>query len=263
VQFPSATPTQHPARNPLRLALLAALLAITSAAHAEENRYDLLGRALMPFVNVFAKTTRNPNRALSLTARLELLTGLPPELAGTRADLALQFPDKLRLHGPLLGDEITICRNGQHVWAHPASKIAPLLDTSPAKPDPKARIEPFQLPVPEKQLVFLPALFQVKDAGAEPLDGAPCRVLDLALMPELAKSKNAQGWAARLWLHDDATPARLSVVKPKWQIAVRFERVEFSKALPPETWKPTAAQADDVLNLDAAQYERLLESLVK
>jgi hypothetical protein len=251
----------------LRLVLLAALLG-SSAARAAENRYDLLGRLLMPFVNVFAKTTTNPNRALQLTAQLEQMTGVPPALLGSKAELALEFPDKLRLRAPVLGEDVTICRHGQELWAYPASKIEPLLQAAAAakklpKPDPKFRLEPFGLPIPEKQLVFLPALFQVKDIGSEPLDSEPCRVLDLFLMPELAKSMKAQGWAARVWVRGNAKPARLSVAKPEWNLVVRFERVEFTPSLPESTWQPTGEQAGDVLKLDAARYQQLLGTLVK
>lgn len=252
----------------LHVILLAALLAPSAFLRAEENRYDVLGRVLMPFANVFAKNTKNPNRAMQLTGRLELLTGMPPALAGARAELTLQYPDKLRLRAPVLGEELTICRHGQEVWVHPGTKAAALLDGATAgkklpKPGPNAQLPPFALPVPEKQLALLPVLFHVKDAGAEPLDGEACRVLDLFLMPELARSLRETDSAARVWVRDDGKPARLSVARNGWQIAVRFERVEFSKSLPPETWQPTAGQAADVLQLDAARYGQLLGALVK
>ena len=252
----------------VRLILSAALLGLASAARAEENRYEVLGRVLIPFANVFAQNTKNPNRALLLSGRLELMTGLPAGLVGSRAELALQYPDRLRLRVPVLGQEVTICRRGQDVWVYPGAKVAALLSVARElkklpKADPKARLAPFALPVPEKQLALLPALFQVKDVGAEPLDGEPCRVLDLFLLPELAKSLKARDWAARVWVRGDSKPARLSVARTGWQIAVRFERVEFSKSLPPETWEPTAEQAGDVLRLDAARYEQLLGALVK
>ncbi len=252
----------------LRPVLLVALLAAPAISHGEENRYDVLSRLLLPFVNVLAKTTSNPNRAMQLTASLEQMTGVPPGLVGSRAELSLEYPDKLRLHAPLLGEDVTIGRRGQEVWAYPASKIEPLLAATAKKKklpklDPKYQLQPFALPIPEKQLVFLPALFQIKEVGTEPLGGEPCRVLDLFLMPELAKSLKAKDWAARVWARPNATPARLSVAKPGWNVVVRFERVEFSPALPEETWRPTSEQASDVLTLDPARYQQLLETLMQ
>lgn len=259
---------QSPDVKTVRFILSAALLALAAAARAEENRYDVLSRALLPFAQIFATNTKNPNRALLLSGRLELMTGLPAALVGSRAELALQYPDRMRLRAPVLGQEVTLCRRGQDAWVYPGAKVGALLGVARElkklpKADPKARFESFALPVPEKQLALLPALFQVKDVGAEPLDGEPCRVLDLFLLPELARGLKEKDWAARLWVRGDSKPARLSVARTGWQIAVRFERVEFSKTLPPETWEPTAEQAGDVFRLDAARYEQLLGALVK
>lgn len=250
----------------LRVVLFTTLCA--QPGHAADNRYDLLGQMLLPFVNVFAKATTNPNRAVQLTARLEQMTGVPPTLIGSKAELALEYPDKVRLRAPVLGEDVTICRHGQEVWAYPASKLQPLIEAAAAakklpKLDKKFRLEPFALPIPEKQLVFLPVLFQVNEIGAEPLDGENCRVLDLFLMPELAKSLKAKDWASRVWARPNAKPARLSVAKGDWNVVVRVEQLEFSPTLPASTWEPTPEQAADVLQLDAPRYQQLLESLVK
>lgn len=250
------------------LRLVLALFVLSAAARGEENRYDLLGRTLTPFVNVFARSTSNPNRALSFTLKLEQMTDLPPALAGSHAEVAVEYPDKLRLHGPVLGEDITICRRGQEVWAYPGSKVEALLATAAAekklpKADPKFKLKPFALPIPEQDLVLLPALFQIKDIGREPVDGTPCRVLDLFLMPELMRSLKAQGWGARAWLSGEAKPVRISVAKPGWMVVVRFENLEFATKLPESTWEPTSEQAGDVLKLDAVRYQQLLGTLVK
>lgn len=243
-------------------------LAIPLARGAEENRYDLLSKMLVPFLNVVVKTTSNPNRAVQLTGRLEQMTDVPPELIGSKAELALEYPDKVRLHAPVLGEDITICRHGQEVWAYPASKIGPLLEAAAKKKklpklDPKFQLEPFSLPIPEKQLVVLPALFQVKEIGSEPLGGEPCRVMDLFLMPELVKALKAPGWAARVWVRPDARPARLSVAKPGWNVVVRFEQVEFSPSLPETTWQPAPEQSADLLKLDPAHYDQLIQTMMR
>jgi hypothetical protein len=70
----------------------------------------------------FSPKARSPNGALWLTARLERLTDLPPALVGSRAEIAVQYPDKFRLRAPVLGEELTICRRGQEVWVWPGRK---------------------------------------------------------------------------------------------------------------------------------------------
>ncbi len=114
--------------------------------------------------------------------------------------------------------------------------------------------------MPEKQLVFLPALFQVRDAGEESLDGVLCRVLDLQLMPELAKSVGA-GWVARVWVDSNHLPTRVVLRRGDWQIAVRIAEVKFSKSLGDQAWKPTLEESSDVLKITPAQYGQLLEML--
>lgn len=245
--------------------LLAATLLAPASTRAAENRYDVLGKLLAPFINVLAKNTKSPNRAMSLSAKLERLTDLPADLAGTQAELALQYPDRLRIHGPILGEDLTVCRDRQQVWVTPGAKVQALLELATAKKklpkvDPAAQLEPFQLPVPEKQLVFLPVIFQVKDAGSEAVDGEDCRVLDVTLMPELEKSLKDKGWAARVWVRPNYQPARLVLTRPGWELAVKFESVVFAPKLPDATWQPPA---EDVLTLDAPRFRQLMETVVK
>jgi len=254
--------------RPPFLRLLSVFLCLAAAAAAEENRYDLLGKMLLPFVNVFAKSTTNPNRAVSFTLKLEQMTDLPSELIGSQAEVAVEYPDKLRLHAPILGEDVTVCRNGQELWAYPGSKVEEMLKAAGAKKklprvDANYRLQPFSLPVPEKELVFLPVLFQAKDVGSESLDGQPCRVLDVYLMPELARSLKAQNWGARVWVLPDGKPARISVAKPGWMVVVHFDQLQFAPKLPESTWEPTSEQSADVLKLDPARYQQLLGAMVK
>jgi len=252
----------------IHLILFTAIFVVSSAHSEEENRYNLIGRMLRPFASVFAKEGKIPNRAFKLTAKLEVMTDLPPAFAGSQVDVALQYPDKLKVHGPFITDDVTLCRNGQDLWAYPGAKLDALMkDTDFVKKLPplgsKAPLEPFELPVPEKELVLIPILFKVKDVASEKVNDAMCRVLDVYLMPELAHSLKAESWAARAWIREDGAPARIAVAKPGWQIAVRFEGVEFAPKLPKATWEPTAEQAGDILKLDPARFRQLLAAFVK
>ena len=218
----------------------------------------------MPFVQLLAKESKSPNRAVAMSLRLESMTNLPPEFVGATAEISLETPDKLRVRAPVFGEELTIVRNGQKLWVSPGAKAAALLELANRegklpRGDKKFRLESFELPIPEKQLVFLPALLQVQDAGEELIDGERCRVVDLELMSELARSLGVEGWSARVWVDKDNHPARLRLTRAEWQIQVRFERVAFSPALPPETWLP--AEGEDALEISPMRYKQLIDSL--
>ena len=246
----------------------AALVIIFIAApdiRAAEDRYDLLGKVLGPFVRVFVGESAGAPHALQLVVSIEQMTGLPPELVGTRAEIAIEPPDKLRLRGPILGETFTLVRNGNLLWVHPAAKARPLLSpgSGPGLPaaDKKFQLRAFKLPIPEKQLVFLPVLFAVTDMGRDRVRGEVCRVLDVRLMPELARALEVERWVARLWVTADATPARLTLARPGWNIVVRFEEIVFSGTLPASIWKPTEAESVDYREIQPEDYSRFLRAI--
>lgn len=233
---------------------------------AADDRYDLLGKVLMPFVGIFARDPASGHRAIRLVLTIEQMTGLPAELAGTQAEIAIQAPDKLRLHGPILGETITLVRNGNQLWVHPAAKARALLDRPTdggelPPPEKKFQLTDFKLPIPEKQLVFLPVLFAIKEVGREVLGGVECQVLDVQLMPELARSLEVQGWVARVWIKPDATPARLTLARKGWNVVVRFDQVAFSESLPATTWRPSEQESADYLELRPKDYSRFLGAI--
>jgi hypothetical protein len=249
--------------KPLRLAF-ALTLFTAIMAHGEEDRYDVLGKVLTPFFTLLAP--EGGNHALALAVRIEQMTDLPPELAGAHADIAIEAPNKLRLHGPVLGENLTIVRNGQKIWVYPGSVAKALIaskdDQKQLPPtDKKYQLGDFSLPIPIKELNLLPILFVVKDLGHESLDGQDCRVLDLSFMAEIAKSADFAGWVGRVWVRPDYTPARFTIARPGWNIVLRFDRVAFSEKLPAATWEPTSEEASDVLELEPKDYSRFLRAI--
>jgi hypothetical protein len=82
-------------------------------------------------------------------------------------------------------------------------------------------------------------------------------------MPELAKSLKVAQWAARVWVRADYKPARITLAKPQWHIAVDFGKVEYAPSLPAATWQPSADQAGDVLHLDAVRFKQLLDAAMR
>ena len=150
---------------------------ICFAARAQENRYDAFSKTIMPFLGVIAKDSKTGNRAFTLKVRIEQSSDLPAELNGASAEIAVQMPDKLRLHGPLLGETFTLVREDEKIWIAPGAKARALLDAAvvagvsdpgrsalpPAEK--KYKLGEFELPFPEKQLVFLAASSSARRLG--------------------------------------------------------------------------------------------------
>lgn len=235
---------------------------LAPAARGAENRYDVLAKTLAPFLDLVVAKPASPNRAVYAELTLASMTDLPPEMAGATAALALQYPDRVMLRGKLLGREAAICRVGQRAWAAPGEWIAFLIGTIEdlPPPDPAFQLEPFQSPVPEKQLVWLPALFEIADAPRESVAGTACRVLDLRLAPELGRALNVESWAGRLWATDRYRPAKLRLTRPGWSAEIDFKKMEFAPSLPAATWEPPPQFGGDVLWLDAPRLKQLLDA---
>jgi len=250
--------------NLSRLAIALTFFAALTAS-GEENRYDVLGKVLTPFLSLLSPEAAS-KRALRMSVRIEQMTDLPAELAGAHADISVEAPNKLRLHGPVLGETLTIVRNGDKIWVHPGAVAKALLeskgDNKQLPPgDKKYKLGDFTLPIPSKELNLLPIIFVVKDVGSESLDGEMCRVLDLSLMQEIAKSAGFEGWVGCVWARADYTPARFTISRPGWNIVLRFDRVAFSETLPKSTWEPTTEEAGDVLELEPKDYSRFLRAI--
>ena len=85
--------------------------------------------------------------------------------------------------------------------------------------------------------------------------GAPCRVLDVQLMPQLAKSLRAEDWTARLWVGADYGIVQIALKGPDWSGTVAIDKLAFSADLPEADFQPQGA---DVLRLTAAQFLQLM-----
>ena len=173
---------------------------------------------------------------------------LPQEMKGARLEAAVEFPDKVRLSAPVLGETITVCRNGNEVWATPGAKVEFLLGQFKAKPPPtRKKNTPIYLPVTPQQAVFLPALFSVERpevAEMAELDGVEHRVITGGLMPELAKATKSEGFRAQLWVGPGYRPSRILIQQPDFTADVRLRDLHFSRSLPTATWEPPAGFSD-------------------
>jgi len=248
-------------------AALLLLLAVAAPPRlaAQENAYDVLGKALVPIADIFAPDENGipVPHGLVLDAHLLSASKLPPALQGQAVHVAIMTPDKLLIQAPIAGQMITACRDQDVLWVSPGSQLQGWLDAFAARPQKKKKraedaarvLGPMVLPVSSSALVFLPVLFQVADAGTETIGGTSCRVLDVQLLQQLEKSLHAQGWTARVWIGPDYGIVQIALTGPDWSGTIAIDKLALPALLPDATFQPPAA---DVLKLTAGEFLGLL-----
>jgi len=244
------TPMQfRPAITFLLTLLLSPALVQAQDGPPRDNPYDVIGKVFQPFWSVLLAATNSPNKACILTMEITEVTGrLPAQMVGATLHAAVQFPDKVRLQAPVMGETITVCRNGDDVWAIPGAKVEFLLNQFKVKPGrtPKSKT-PLYLPITAQQAIFLPAIFTVARADVaevETLNGEEVRVITAGLMPELAKATKAEGFQARMWVGPGYIPRKMEVKQPDFTAVVVIRELSFGPALKDSTWQPPEGVTD-------------------
>jgi len=233
----------------LSLLFLLAPWAGAQQAAPRENPYDVIAKVLQPFMGVLLIESNGANRAASMRLEVADVGGrLPQEMKGATLQVEVQFPDKVKVTAPVLGETFTVCRNGDGVWAVPGSKMEYLISQYRIVPSKGAKWKtPIALPITPQQAIFLPALFAVKRpdvAEVEDLNGESCRVLTAGLMPELAKATGAEDFQARVWVSQRHQIKRLEVKRRDFSMVVDVRELVFSPTLPASTWEPPAGATD-------------------
>lgn len=218
-------------------------------APPRDNPYDVIGKVFQPFWSVLLSDSKNPNKAAQLTLVMTEVSGrLPSQMTGATLTAYVEFPDKVKLTAPVLGEDVTVCRVGNEVWAVPGAKVEYLLNQFKVKPQPiKKKNTPLYLPITAQQAVFLPAIFSIKRADVaevDTLNGEELRVITAGLMPELAKSVKAENFEARMWVAPGYLPRRFDIVQSDFTATVDVVGLKFSPTLPASTWAPPAGATD-------------------
>jgi hypothetical protein len=234
---------------PALILLLAVPLAQAQQAPPRDNPYDVIGKVFSPFWSVLLADTKSPNKACTMTIEMVEVSGrLPKQMTGASLKAAVQFPDKVKLQAPVLGEEITVCRNGDKVWAYPGAKIEFLLQRFKGKPPPtKKKNTPLYLPITPQQAIFLPALFTVARADVadvQSLNGEDCRVITAGLMPELARAAKAEGFRAKMWVAAGYFPRRVEITQPDFAAVTDIKDLKLTPSLPASTWQPPTDVTD-------------------
>jgi len=241
--------------------LVPASLALGQGAPSE-NRYDIIGKVFRPFLSVLLVGGKDANRAASFHMVMKDVTGrLPKEFNGATLDAAVQFPDKVKLTAPVLGEQITVCRNGNDVWATPGEKMEYLLAQFAGKlprKAAKATDTPIFIPLTAQQAIFLPAVFTL-DEGKQfaDLNGEPTRLISGGLMPELAQALKAEDFRATMWIAAGYLPRQIKIDRRDFSATVTIENLLFAPKLPASTWQPPAG-ATDVYRTTPEVLEQLL-----
>ena len=235
--------------------ILCLFLAASLPLHAQQepprdNPFNVIGKIFQPLWGVLLADTKSPNRAATLTLEMSEVTGrLPANMKGASLKAAVQFPDKVRLEAPVLGEQFTICRNGNEVWATPGSKVEFLIAQFKVKPKKNIKLTtPIFLP-PEltKYAMFLPAIFSIVRpdvAEVETLNGEDCRVLTAGLIPELSPALKAEDFQGRIWVAPGYLPRRVEVKRKDFTAIVDIRDLTYTPTLPASTWQPPAGTTD-------------------
>lgn len=234
--------------------MLAIVLAAASPLRAQqaaprENPYDVIAKIFQPLWGVLLAESNGDNRAASITLEMSEVGGrLPREMKGATLQAAVQFPDKVKLVAPVLGETFTVCRNGDQVWATPGSKVEYLISQFQVVPRKGTKLKtPIFLPITPQQAIFLPALFSVSRADVaevENLNGENCRVITAGLMPELARATKAEDFQTRVWVAPGHKIRRVGVQRRDFSTVVDVREMVFSPTLPATTWEPPAGDTD-------------------
>ncbi|MDD5199867.1 MAG: hypothetical protein PHC88_08690 [Terrimicrobiaceae bacterium] len=213
-----------------------------------ENRYDIVGKVFAPICSVLLMGGQSENHALSFHMVIKEVTGrLPKEFNGATLDAAVQFPNKVKLSAPVLGEQVTVCRKGDDVWAVPGEKMEYLLKQFKGrlpKPTMKANT-PIFIPITAQQAIFLPAVFTLDEGKQfEEINGEPTRVISGGLMPELAQSTKSEDFHAAMWVAAGYVPRQVKITRRDFTATVSIEDLKFVPKLPGSTWEPPPGATD-------------------
>ncbi len=238
--------------------------ALAQQTPPRDNPYDVIGKVFAPFWTVLLTDSQSSGkaRACTMTIVMTEVTGrLPKQMEGATLKAAVEFPDKVRLTAPVLGEDVTVCRNGNDVWAVPGQKVQYLLSQFKVKPGktPKKNT-PLFLPFTAQQAIFLPALFTIIKPDVAEIDsfnGEDCRLITAGLMPEIARAAKAEGFRAQLWVAPGYIPRKVAITQPDFTCVVEIRDLKFGAALQPATWEVPAGMTD-VYRTDADMLDSVL-----
>src|SRR5437867_248329 len=193
----------------------------------------------------------------TFSTRLEFVKaqGLPKELHGQSATLAVQAPDRLTRAAQVKGKDCALGRDGQELWLYVADKKwgvvgkpgEPRFLSAPEKKD-YTKLGALKLPLPKEQLALLPLLFNVSAGASEKVGDTPCHVIAASPKPEAKDALKIPSGTIKLWLSEkDLFPARIGYSDGKEvDVEVTLKEAKFGPAWPEDKWKIPSREGDKI-----------------
>ncbi|MFM1768730.1 MAG: hypothetical protein RJA22_1259 [Verrucomicrobiota bacterium] len=230
---------------------------------------ELFAGAVMKIAGLLNAPAEGAARTFTTQLEFTKAAGLPKELQGKPATLALQAPDRLRLSAEVNGESYALGRDGQELWMHVAAKKwgvvgkpgQPRFLSAPEKKD-STRLGPLRLPLPAEQLALLPLLFQVSTGASETLGDARCHVLTAKPRPEAIQAiPGLPNGTLKLWVREgDLFPARLGYTDGKQtDVELTLRGAAFTEAWPAEKWRIPARDGDRIETTAVGHMTRFAE----
>jgi isopenicillin-N N-acyltransferase like protein len=193
--------------------------------------------------------------------------GLPKDATGATADIAFQAPDHVRISGQAAGFDVVVGRDRQVLWVHePKLKFAVLgkAGIAPFKAEPdkldQTILPPFKLPISRMQLAMMSLMLDVQSAGEETIQGSPCDVLKIGLLPQATELLGVSSGQAKLWLRKaDHLPLRITYVNARADVQVDIVDPRLVDAWGADRWKLQANPNDDVQTVALGHLTRFLQ----
>ena len=239
--------------------------ASTPVPGAAASARSVLRKAIEPVVSLFVHAGDGPNHAWVLRLRLAESNVHPPELQGSTFSVRMMTApsDKVLFQYPALGTTITVCRQGQTVWASPASRLAPFLQKVEANPPTAADRKPLaslRMPVPEALFWVGFYLVGIKDRGSEPVDGVACRVLDVD-PPDDSGKVSAENYTRLFIRPDTAQFVRFERKHGTEHSVYAVDQNRILPTLPDSDFQPTATQRADLLEVPAERFRAFMKAV--
>jgi hypothetical protein len=235
-----------------RRLILAVFVLFPAASFAAPNRYDILARALQPYLALFY--TKSGGKAVELEVVVRSIEGTNSSAYSTIVNqpvkISFQSPDKLRLEITDPDHRKIVCRSGQRVWVYPRDLAAQVVATS-SNSEKSGQAPDFRLPLNDQEIVLLPAMFRILRFNSV-IDscGAAAWNLEFRTDPTLERELKAPSVVIGVLVRqDDFGIEHMKMRSGVWSGEMEINTVRFSAQLPAETWEPSTDLGVEVVEL--------------